>query len=71
MGKFALIQNGSNTAIRNYLTSAAGLALWSYHQTYKIWISKRELTSREIADVRATGGGHTVIPVSRVVSSVK
>ena len=64
--KHVLIQNGSSTGLKAYLESAAGLGLWSYHQSLGIWISKRELTPQELSAAIAVGGSHTIIPVSKI-----
>ena len=66
MGKYIIVQNGSSTGLKTYLERDAGIALWAYHQSLGIWVSKRELTSQELAAVIAVGGSHTVIPVSKI-----
>ena len=63
--KHVLIQNGSSTGLKTYLESSVGIGLWAYHQSLGIWVSKRELTSQELAAVIAVGGSHTVIPVNK------
>ena len=66
MGKYIIVQNGSSTGLKTYLERDAGIALWAYHQSLGIWISKRELTPQELSAVIAVGGSHTVIPVSKI-----
>ena len=70
MGKYIIVQNGSSTGLKTYLERDAGIALWAYHQSLGIWISKRELTPQELAAVIAVGGGHYVAPLSSITSSL-
>lgn len=67
--RYVLIVTDITGALETYLYGN-GASIWNYYAKYGVWVSNRELTSRELAEVRAVNGTHMVVEINRVTNGL-
>ena len=67
--KHVLIAFDVTGALETYLYGA-GANLWNYYAKYGVWVSARELTTREVSDARNINGTQVVWPVSKIANGL-